>query len=87
MPESKLQHELFETGSRPVLDYPPFGPETVRQDMIGQATLFVPTENDPVRYYGSPKPTLLEVRFIFPFQDPNTLSCSSSTEYSPGLVQ
>ncbi|KAK0431957.1 mitochondrial ribosomal death-associated protein 3-domain-containing protein [Armillaria borealis] len=64
MPESKLQHELFETGSRPVLDYPPFGPETVRQDMIGQATLFVPTENDPVRYYGSPKPTLLEHRIL-----------------------
>ncbi|PBK91850.1 hypothetical protein ARMGADRAFT_931549 [Armillaria gallica] len=32
--------------------------------MIGQATLFVPTENDPVRYYGSPKPTLLEHRIL-----------------------
>ncbi|KAG6826316.1 hypothetical protein H0H92_000333 [Tricholoma furcatifolium] len=58
---SALTNPLFHSAERTTLELPSFNPI---QNMIGQATEFPVSKNDPARIYGLPKKMLLEFRLL-----------------------
>ncbi|THU80619.1 hypothetical protein K435DRAFT_736067 [Dendrothele bispora CBS 962.96] len=64
MPATQLSHPLFESDNRHPISLPTFTPANITQDMIGQAVHFAELPNDPIKFYGTPKPLLLEYRLL-----------------------
>ena len=56
-----LMRDVFEPHSTVELNFPEFGPDVIRPDMVGQPTMYASPETGPIRWFGTPKPTLIEV--------------------------
>ncbi|KAK7455168.1 hypothetical protein VKT23_011039 [Stygiomarasmius scandens] len=64
MAASQLPHPLFQSENRHPISLPTFTPAHITDDMIGQAVHFTELENDPIKFYGTPKDILLEYRLL-----------------------
>ncbi|KAF5373831.1 hypothetical protein D9758_000990 [Tetrapyrgos nigripes] len=64
MPATQLSDPLFQSDNRTPIALPPFRPYNVDEEMVGKAVHFEERENDPIKFFGTPKDILLEYRLL-----------------------
>ncbi|ESK97726.1 mitochondrial carrier protein [Moniliophthora roreri MCA 2997] len=61
---NQLPQPIFKSQQRSSLELPAFTPKFVTEDNVGKAAHFEQLENDPIKYFGTPRNILLEYRLL-----------------------
>ncbi|KAG7088682.1 hypothetical protein E1B28_012653 [Marasmius oreades] len=64
MNPASLSLDIFQFGKLPPLDLPTFSPNLITEPNIGKAVQYAPLNNDPIKWFGTPKNLLLEHRLL-----------------------
>ncbi|KAL0570223.1 hypothetical protein V5O48_011745 [Marasmius crinis-equi] len=64
MNPASLSQNVFHAGKTPPLNLPAFTPARITEQNVGTAAQYAPIENDPIKYFGTPKNLLLEHRLL-----------------------
>ncbi|KAF9265387.1 hypothetical protein L218DRAFT_957582 [Marasmius fiardii PR-910] len=61
---AQLSGDIFQAVKAPPLELPSFVPDLITEQNIGKAVQYAPLNNDPIKWFGTPKNLLLEQRLL-----------------------